>query len=86
MLKATTLETEGSGYPKLLMLQVSRMDLFDVLCRFIFLEGILIFYAWFTVAQGYVKEKIPLHAGVFGRDHRLKRETDFFHTAASLEC
>lgn len=39
-------------------------------------------YAWFIVAKEYIREKASLYTGFFGRDHRLKRETDFFfHTA-----
>lgn len=38
----------------------------------------MVFYAWFIVAKEYIREKASLHTGFFGRDHRLKRETDFF--------
>lgn len=41
----------------------------------------MVFYAWFIVAKKYIREKASLHTGFFGRDDRLKRETDFFHTA-----
>lgn len=38
----------------------------------------MVFYAWFIVAKEYITGKASLHTGFFGKDWKLKRETDFF--------
>lgn len=39
----------------------------------------MVFYVWFIVVKKYIREKVFLYIGFFGRDYRLKREIDFFY-------